>query len=732
MNIPENALPMIRRIFFESDSKIIVLLEEPSISFPDISSIEVLPKLEIASIRREGQKRFALFCDRIDIRNNYRISFPGNRRYVILPDRVLDSFYTDKDMGHTFYSDKSLFRFFAPRAIDVKLALYKTPESLPFKEVSMNLDSTNGCWEFEIDAISENTLYTYRVTRRSTLKQNFNKIITGEFPDPWSCTIVKNNSWPNRSLSLVEPERKKSNTPITHKIIPTSEMLIYEAHVKDSTILDTSLEIEDRGKYSGLTASNKNGFIHHLNRMGINTLELLPIQDYCYYEPPYGKKVGDFNNTWNETSLNHWGYMTAHFFAPDARYSNSSNNGWIGTDGSQVDDVRCMISRFHKAGIAVILDVVYNHVSQYSNCALRELDPYYFLRNDKYGDPTTLSGCGNDFATERPMNRRLIIESLVHWVEYYGVDGFRFDLAGLIDDKTLELLTERLRSVYPEIHLIAEPWGGLYDKSRYSKLDWSSWNDIFRDSIKGSQPHYGNGYIAGSSHHNLNQHLGGNIKSLGGPYVYQDESINYLASHDGYSYGDFIREQNSSSFAIDSARKRDNHSIDMKQHKLGLFILYISRGIPMISQGDEFDRSKLLRLKNNDIPVYDEDSYNKDDETNWIDWAMLDTDKSDKLIKFIRNLILLRKSHPSLRFSQPENISELSCGNECAFGYQIETENDSLVILMNSSPDKEATLSLPDGKWSISLSTIDFSQNKKSLSDNLTIPEISGYILIPV
>ncbi len=729
MDIMRSKFLLVERIFFERDDKIVILLEEPVTILPEISTFKISPNVKMISIKREGQRRIAISCQSIDIKNNYRITLPGKRRYVILPDKILDNCYTDNHMGHVVFEDKSQFRFFAPRALEVNLKLYNHPSENPFKQIPMIFDSESGCWELETNQVAGNTLYTYEVSRRSTSKENYNRIITDEFSDPWSFAVAKKNSWPNKAFSLALQNFDEEDISTDHVILPKSDLVIYEAHVKDSTILDNSIKCEDKGTYKGMSSNHKNGFIHHLKDLGINCVELLPIQDYCYHEPPYGKRTEKYKNSWNPTSVNHWGYMTAHYFAPETRYSNSSNNEWIGSDGSQLNDAREMIREFHEAGIVVILDVVYNHVSQYSNCALRELDPYYFLRHDKFGDPTTESGCGNDFATERPMNRRLIIESLIHWVKYYGVDGFRFDLAGLIDEETLVQVSQSLRDVHPEIHLIAEPWGGLYDKSRYSKLDWSSWNDLFRDSVKGNQPHYRNGFIAGSQHQNMTQHISGNLKSLGGPYEKSSQSVNYLACHDGYTLNDFIRQQNLSFLGPKMSAIEQIEATSCNQYKLGLFILYTSLGSPMISQGDEFGRNKLIKQDENGNPIYDHDSYNKDNKINWIDWSELKDAKTDSIRNLIKQLIHYRKDHPVFKYAVTENIIEITSDNKSAYGYHLTITNDSVVILLNSDQQHSATFNLPDGKWKMAVSSHDNILLDTSSSKLLTIPEICGVLL---
>jgi pullulanase/glycogen debranching enzyme len=236
--------------------------------------------------------------------------------------------------------------------------------------------------------------------------------------------------------------------------------------VRDLTA-HASSEVEKKGTYLGLIEKGKTGGLDYLKSLGINAIELLPIHKFGTIEIPYRDSSvlseGYPINTWNPYARNHWGYMTSYFFTPETYYATDGTldpNKMNGTDGRAVREFKDMVKALHKENIAVILDVVYNHVSQYDYNCFKYLDKFYYFRTDSAGNFLSLSGCGNDFKTERPMARRLIIESIKYWMTEYHIDGFRFDLAAMIDFETAKAIYQEAKKINPNVILIAEAWGG--------------------------------------------------------------------------------------------------------------------------------------------------------------------------------------------------------------------------------------------------------------------------------
>jgi len=435
--------------------------------------------------------------------------------------------------------------------------------------------------------------------------------------------------------------------------------------------------------------------------------------------------------------------MPAYYFAPEARYASNGGagdaEGWIGVDGRQVGEMRTMVEELHRAGYAVIVDVVYNHIAQYGTNPIRQIDPYYALRHDRDGNRLGYSGCGNDLATERPMIRRLIVESLEHWMDFFGVDGFRFDLAGLIDTDTLDAISERLRSKYPDVHLIAEPWGGSYDKDRFTRRGWASWNDLFRDGLRGFEPVQSGTWLFGKGSTSVLRHVRGDCIEDGGPFLKEEHAVNYLACHDGYTLGDFIR------IAVGDAYR--NAPIERDQlmtlsaeaehiHRLALFMLFTSRGALMLHEGDEWARTKWIVDEGVDDPsarCLDRDSYNKDNPTNWLEWKDLERDTNRDLVAYTGGLSQLRTRHPALRVARPENHETLNASLPRCLAYRLSVPTDELIVIANADPRAEANVALPPGRW-IGIATtreVNVEQGVMgAIESSVTLAARSGLVLV--
>nr|VFJ64461.1 MAG: Pullulanase/glycogen debranching enzyme [Candidatus Kentron sp. FW] len=351
------------------------------------------------------------------------------------------------------------------------------------------------------------------------------------------------NKWPGNKTA----KRKTFTTPAY------SDLVIIEAHIRDLLKeAPITLEEEERLGFSGLEKWVREDGCY-LKSLGVNTIELQPLQEIGDH---YAKE--DY----------HWGYMPVNYFAPDSSYSLHPERG------SQIEEFRSLVKSFHDEGFAVLIDVVYNHVGNPNPLYLID-DEYYFHRDGK-GGLTNWSGCGNDVRCEAPMARRLIIDSLRHFIEYYDVDGFRFDLAHLIGVEVLEEVESALRKVKPSVILIAEPWsfrGHLGLDLKHT--GFASWNDGFREFIYR--------YLCGEGNQEgLHYFMGGSTRHLtAGP----TQTVNYVESHDDRCWIDKITE---------NPEHRGDHptATDRRRTHLACAIIMCSLGIPMISAGQDGLRSK--------------------------------------------------------------------------------------------------------------------------------------------
>jgi glycogen operon protein len=427
--------------------------------------------------------------------------------------------------------------------------------------------------------------------------------------------------------------------------IPWADTIIYEAHVRGFTIRHPEVAPHQRGTFAGMGSPP---VIEHLQRLGITTLELLPVHHFVSEHHLVTRGL-----------TNYWGYNSIGFFAPEARYSST------GTRGQQVSEFKAMVRNLHAAGIEVILDVVYNHTAEGNQLgptlSFRGLDNRsYYRTSDQnpryYADYT---GTGNTLNARHPQVLALIMDSLRYWVEEMHVDGFRFDLASALARSFHEV--DRLSAFFDLIHqdpvvskvkLIAEPWDvgeGGYQVGNFPVL-WTEWNGRYRDTMRdfwrGAQT--GVADIA--------------FRLTGSSDLYQDDgrrpyaSINFVTAHDGFtlhdlvSYSDKHNEANGEGNRDGSNDNRswncgvegptDDPEVNLlrgRQQRNLLTSLLLSAGVPMLLAGDELGRTQL---GNNN-------AYCQDNEVSWVDWEP--DEGREALLEFCRAIVALRREHPVFR-----------------------------------------------------------------------------------
>ena len=674
------------------------------------TAFSIVPDIRIIRSRHE-KDRFILETDPLSLTVSYVLRVAGVGETAIEPDGVFDQLHTDKKLGHT-WNGKHIFRLFAPRAYWVKLVLFKTIHDDDNMQVDMNRDD-DGVWELAMDRIEPYLYYGYRVHGPETKTENFNSSVV--LADPYSRAVLSRNNFLHPAKTLLYPPDDFDWGDDTWIRIPKEDLIIYEMHVRDMTKHPSSRGNEAyRGTYLGLTDPDSEAF-NHLKALGVNCAELMPVQEFGNIEVDYKNENRKVYNDWNAYERNHWGYMTSFYFAPESYYATGASmnpDEYTGADGRAVTELKSLVKTLHENGIAVIMDVVYNHVSQYDLNPLKYTDKKYYFRLDEQQNYLSESGCGNDLKTERPMTRKLIVESLLYWMRTYHIDGFRFDLASLIDQETLITITETLRNVNRDVILIAEPWGaGRYDLKRFSKLGWGSWNDQFRNGIKGQNPYDGLGVLFGSFFRDQNEShirnfISGSVQSGGGPFISSEQAVNYFESHDDYSLGDFIRIGIREVDPGQPVQDRDAHSrlteAQLKLNKLAALFLFTSQGMVMMHAGQEFGRSKVIAKsrKPDTYPGFiDQNSYNKDDETNWINYD--DLHKNEDLVRYYAGLIALRKQYRPFRKMKGSGPLFLESPDPLLFRFRLSDEKNDILVLLNCHPEQTFPSDLPDGDWEI-------------------------------
>ncbi len=470
----------------------------------------------------------------------------------VVPGNFFFELKTDLPLGALVRAGETVFRLFAPRAQQVTLwisreagfdkAVLELAAHYPLARRD-DADGAAGVWELALDRNLHGWFYWYVL--EGDRSHGFDAAV--RVLDPYALATVGREG-PGIVLdpAWVGQGDRRFVTPAWH------DLVIAEAHVRDLVAqAPVKIPVEARLGFAGLRAwvESPDFYLHHL---GVNCVELQPVHE--------------FDNV--TTDEYHWGYMTNNFFATESSYALDAEQA------SGVREFQELVAAFHRRGMAVVLDVVFNHVGVPAH--LMAIDRLYYFEQDANGALTNWSGCGNDLRARAAMARRLIIDSCVHYIEAYGVDGFRFDLAELLGVNVLRDIEAALKRVKPNVILIAEPWsfrghiaGALRDTG------WASWNDGYRDFLRD--------YVAGRGAAARMEYF-----LRGSPWYFAKwpaQTINYTESHDDRSWIDMITENPHHNGFVPTAN-------DRRRTHLMAALLFMSAGIPMLSAGQDFLRSK--------------------------------------------------------------------------------------------------------------------------------------------
>ena len=587
-----------------------------------------------------------------------------------------DPIISTEPLGAIYSPESTQFRVWAPTANRVLLNLYDSPAGGKPRLLNM-MRHRDGTWAQKLIGDWRGAYYTYTAEGHDARFDPKRELI-----DPYARAVTAMTD--EASSSVTKPRSQ------TVRDFPISRAIIYEMHIRDFTI-DPDSGIQRRGKYLGLTESGTSlpgrpdltTGLDHLKDLGVNVVQLMPI--------------GEFQNDESNDRYG-WGYDSVHFNSPD---------GWYATerfDARRVSEVKKMIDALHRAGLKVTLDVVYNHtcesITKHRIYSFEGLVPGYFYRLKRDGSYWNGSGVGNEFRSEAPMARRFIIDSLKYWVTEYKVDGFRFDLMGLIDALTLEEAARELRAIDPELLIYGEPWAGgsspiaLSGKGVQKGRGWAVFNDHLRDAVKGNVfDARATGFVqTGTNTPVIKMGIRGSIDDFTASPI---ETINYVQCHDNHTLWDRIAISTSD---VASVTEADRRAMD----KLAAAVILTSQGLPFIEAGQEFLRSR----------EGDDNSFDKPDSINMIRWHK--KAENFDVYEYYRGLISLRNAHPmfsletaegvrsAIRFLDDDPGYEMSVG---CIGFQLEdvTNSDSwsrAIVIFNSQP-RPRDVRIPTGEWMV-------------------------------
>lgn len=598
-----------------------------------------------------------------------------------------------EDFGAVYSKEKTVFHVWAPTAEEVQLALYTTgtdEEAGAEKKGCYTMNRIeNGVWEVEVSGDLDKVYYTYLVTHEG---------VTQECVDIYAKACgVNGKRGMVVDLEKTNPEGFEQDRNWVQK---NKNTFLYELHVKDfSYDSNSGIKEEYRGKYLAFTQDNtvlagnpcvKTG-IAYLKELGITHVHLLPVEDFASVD-----ETGDgeqFN----------WGYDPANYNIPEGSYSTDPYHGEV-----RIKEFKQMVKALHDAGIGVVMDVVYNHTYA-SDSAFQKLVPYYYYRQRKDGSLADGSACGNETASERFMYRQFMIQSVYYWAKEYHIDGFRFDLMGLHDTETMNLIRKKLNQLPngKDILMYGEPWaaeepameeGFLPAVKRnlaYLDEEIAVFSDDTRDTIKGSV-FYGDrpGYINGKK--GLEKAMQSVVCAwCDGGHEFEPKSprqiITYTSAHDNFTLWDklAITMQKETDYTIKDSRV-------LQANKLAAAILFTSKGIPFIQAGEEFGRTKHG----------DDNSYQSAPSVNMLDWKR--REEYGELVEYYKGLQELRRNFSALSDNTMESVADIRFFEEeediVAFEIANKKENadtwDKLFVVYNSN-ESSSIVTLPAGKWEL-------------------------------
>ena len=620
------------------------------------------------------------------------------------------------------------FRIFAPSSDIVDLIIFSKPEDDFGTAYSMER-LANGDWSFFLDDSGAGTIYGYRL--KGPL--NDDKVIVA---DPYSRATITQNKWRHVAKSLVvdDPFNWEGDTWMN---IHPRDLIIYETHVRDMTA-HISSGANSRGSYLGFIEENQIGGVKHLEALGVNAVQLLPIWDFANVEIPYKKEAAGMINDWNPYERNHWGYMPTFYTAPESYYASDGTNelgAWNGTDGRSINEFKQLVKTLHQKDIAVILDVVVNHVSNYDWHPLKYIDKSSYFKLDDNGNYISQC-CGNLLDTDSEPARQYIIESLKYWMTEYHIDGFRFDQCYLLSNETSKGIIDELKGINPNVIIYGEAWNDR--ENEFSKIGWGSFNARFRDIFRGDLHNYDSKgflfgtYRPGEDLEDVQAMVMGSIKGKSGVYESPDHAINFLEVHDDYCFSDYLRMSTGLNNKDDLIKNQMNH-IELKEqilkkNKLGALILLTSQGVPLIHQGQEWAHSQII--SDTDAPdihigKMDWNPYNKDNETNWVNWE--EKVQNKELVEYYSGLIKVRRSNSELRHARIKDFKFQGLSENC-LGFLIR---DRVAVYLNGEIDKTIRADLPAGDWIILVDDMNVNSDGIGyISDSISLPPTSGMVLI--
>lgn len=602
-----------------------------------------------------------------DVVDAYGLSCPLiYGRIVRLPEFDQQFSCLDAKLGAFYTKTKTTFRVWAPTATKCKVEYVLNNRSETYRMQRL----AHGIFEVEVPGDLDGASYTYLVRNSEDWQQSI---------DPYA---LGSSSNAKRSV-VIDPEKIKVD--LKKECLPAlkqyTDAIIYEMSVRDFTWM-ADAGVTHRGKFLGLTEEHTHlpeggaTGLAYLKELGVTHVQLMPIADFATVDEDHP-----------EVYYN-WGYDPIQYNVPEGSYATNPRDGYC-----RILELKQMIAKLHENGLRVIMDVVYNHMHDRYKTAFEKIVPSYFFRHGPNGELSNGSFCGNDVATSRPMVRKFIVESCLRWVKEYGVDGFRFDLMGIIDVDTMNRVVEECRKVDPNLMFYGEGWNmpTILDDAKKSTItnhlklhEIAFFNDRFRNIMRGpngAENLFEKGYTGGNTyliHDAATVFLG--CDYLTDPW----RSVNYIECHDNETFWDKLKTSNNS-----DPRERLYTRVNLANA-----IVILSLGIPFIHSGQEFCRTKYG----------EHNTYNRPDTINQINWYRKEQHLNQ--VRFVQDMIKVRKAFPCFRLAHADEVRRYCHIEEVDYRMAVITYDypmdgyDQVKVYINPS-DKAYPVQFGEGKFEL-------------------------------
>ncbi len=640
-------------------------------------------------------------------------------------------------LGATYSKNSTTFKVWSPTATAVMVKLYTTGTDAESGAAvlgthAMTKNATTGVWTLTLTGDYKDVYYTYLLTIDGS---------TAETQDPYATAVGANGE---RSmvvdLDSTDPEGWEDDE---HVIFDSAaEASVWEIHVRDFSISPSSgVSDEYKGKYLAFTEGNTtvNGegdiatCVDYLVEQGVNCVQLLPIADFSGIDET------------NSDPQRNWGYNPVNFNVPDGAYATDCYDG-----NARIKEFKQLVQALHDRGIAVVMDVVYNHTYVLEGSALAKTVPQYYHRMSSAQDYYNGSGLGNCLSTEKAMTSKYVVESLKYWVEEYHIDGFRFDLMGALDCDTLNAARAELDKISTGILMWGEPWAGGdagisngATNVNFSKLNdrIGGFNQTYSENLKGSESLITGTTGAFAQGDSTNAAI---LDAAKANFTYfrttaTSKALNYLDNHDNLTLYDKLLKTNQddlrSKYGYTFTTNKDLENLYnlnktvantyyeevADQLKLSLVSVMTAQGIPFMNAGTEFARTKYG----------DGNSYRTSDNINAIDWARLETFGGEA--EYYAGLQQIRQAFTPFTDAKADTITTISTQNPVAYSVNNTASGEwsKVLVIMNNSKTESKTVTLPSGTWTV-VADADKAglESLGTATGSYTAPKHSGAILV--